>query len=94
MNPAIALDPAIDTAVEVTDTEVSDVPENEFEEIVLGLPWNITERRAVVPLKALSPMVVTDDGMVTDGREVQPEKAPPTMVVTEDGIVTDVREVQ
>jgi hypothetical protein len=46
------------------------------------------------PWKALSPILLTEDGMVTDSREEQPEKVLSPISVTEDGIVTEVREEQ
>ena len=47
-----------------------------------------------VPLKAYSPMLVTEFGMVTEVRPVQPENALLPMVVTLLGMVTEVRPVQ
>jgi len=65
-------DPASDVTVDGIATEVKVAPENALEAIVLGFPMNVTDRRAVFPAKALSPIEVTEVGMVTEAREVQP----------------------
>ena len=41
--------------------------------------------------KALSPILVTEFGIVIDVRLLQPGKAPSAILVTELGIVTEVR---
>ena len=46
--------------------------------------------KAVQPLNAFAPMLVTEFPIVTEANVVQPWKAPSPMVVTELGIVTDV----
>ena len=43
---------------------------------------------------ALSPMLVTESGMVTDCKESQPKNAQSPMLVTESGMVTECKNLQ
>ena len=45
-------------------------------------------------MKAYSPILVTEFGIVTDVKPLQPEKAQSPILVTEFGIVTDVKPMQ
>ena len=50
--------------------------------------------RLLQPEKALSPILVTELGIVTEVRPLQFSKAPSPILVTELGIVTEVRLLQ
>ena len=50
--------------------------------------------RLLQPEKALSPILVTELGIVTEVRLLQPQKASLPILVTELGIVTEVRLLQ
>ena len=54
----------------------------------------VIEARPVQPLKASSPIEVTELGMVTEVKPVQPSNALSPIVVTELGMVTEVRPLQ
>ena len=55
---------------------------------------NTLTTRDLQPSKALSPMWVTEFGMVKLAKELQPEKASPPMWVTEFGMVKLTRALQ
>ena len=47
--------------------------------------------KSLQPAKALSPILVTEFGMVADNNPLQSEKVPSVILVTEFGMVTDAK---
>ena len=54
----------------------------------------VTEVKPEQPSNALSPIEVTEAGIIIEVRPEQPSNAPSPIEVTESGIVTEVRPVQ